>query len=307
VRSYARPPAAAGPVGPAPEATLEHVQVAGDGGIAQLERMPRPARASAVSATGDVPGVPVLWHLKVSNYNEKARWALDFKQVPHVRRAALPGRHRAIARHLTGGSTLPVLIVDGQAIGDSTHIIEALERRYPEPPLYPADSTQRNRALELEEFFDEQLGPYIRLLFLHHALPDAKLLLGAFVPDLRGGTSALARLAFPAIRWGIKAEFQLKPDTVAHAYEKLAEAGTRFRAELQSSGYLVGRAFSVADLTLAALIAPAVAPPQFPYPQPQRGHHLLIQLREALAREGLLYWAVDMYARHRGESAEITA
>jgi hypothetical protein len=30
-------------------------------------------------------------------------------------------------------------------------------------------------------------------------------------------------------------------------------------------------------------------------------------LREALAHEGLLYWAVDMYARHRGESAEITA
>src|SRR5205823_2996625 len=23
--------------------------------------------------------LPVLWHLKVSNYNEKARWALDYK------------------------------------------------------------------------------------------------------------------------------------------------------------------------------------------------------------------------------------
>jgi len=25
----------------------------------------------------DQEDVPVLWHLKVSNYNEKARWALD--------------------------------------------------------------------------------------------------------------------------------------------------------------------------------------------------------------------------------------
>ena len=36
---------------------------------------------------------PVLYHLKVSHYNEKARWALDYKGVPHVRRAAIPGRH----------------------------------------------------------------------------------------------------------------------------------------------------------------------------------------------------------------------
>jgi glutathione S-transferase len=78
---------------------------------------------------------PVLWHLKVSHYNEKARWALDYKGVPHLRRAEVPGAHRKVARELTGGSTFPVLVVDGDAIGDSTQIIEYLETRYPEPPL----------------------------------------------------------------------------------------------------------------------------------------------------------------------------
>src|SRR5881398_849834 len=90
-----------------------------------------------VDATPDT--LPVLWHLKVSNYNEKARWALDFKRVPHVRRAAVPGRHAPIAEELTGGRTFPVLVFDDRAIGDSTRIIEALERRFPDPPLYPAD------------------------------------------------------------------------------------------------------------------------------------------------------------------------
>src|SRR5687767_4386381 len=75
----------------------------------------------------------VLWHLKVSHYNEKARWALDYKRLPHVRRAAVPGRHHKIAEELTGGSTFPVLVLDGEAIGDSTRIIEALERRCPDP------------------------------------------------------------------------------------------------------------------------------------------------------------------------------
>ena len=47
-------------------------------------------------------------------------------------------------------------------------------------------------------------------------------------------------------------------------------AGECFREEIQPSGYLVGDSFTVADLTVAAIVAPAIAPEQFPYPQPQR-------------------------------------
>jgi glutathione S-transferase len=85
----------------------------------------------------------------------------------------------------------------------------------------------------------------------------------------------------------------------------LRAAGECFREELQPSGYLVGGRFTVADLTLAALVAPAVAPEQFPYPQPQRGHELLAPVRDALSECGILDWAHKMYARHRGNSAEI--
>jgi hypothetical protein len=55
---------------------------------------------------------------------------------------------------------------------------------------------------------------------------------------------------------------------------------------------------------VAALLAPAVAPEQFPYPQPQRGHPLLAPLHEALAGPGLLDWTRRIYERHRGRSAE---
>src|SRR3954452_6127113 len=102
---------------------------------------------------------PVLWHLKVSHYNEKARWALDHKRVAHERRAVMPGPHRKLAEKLTGGTTFPVLAFAGHASGDATRIITALERRGPEPPLYPADPGERRRALELEDFCDEHLGP----------------------------------------------------------------------------------------------------------------------------------------------------
>jgi glutathione S-transferase len=244
--------------------------------------------------------IPLLWHLKVSNYNEKARWALDYKGVPHACRAAVPGRHRAIAKRLTSGRTFPVLVLGHEAIGDSTRIIAALERRFPEPALYPADPVARRWALDLEDFFDEELGPYVRLLVVHHMLPNASLTLGAFVPDLARFRRLVARAMFPSVRRRFIADLAITPHSVDLAYEKVRAAGQRFQAELQPSGYLVGDCFTVADLTLAALVAPAVAPEQFPYPQPQRGHPLPgPSARRALRIRGSRLDAADLCAPPR--------
>jgi glutathione S-transferase len=249
--------------------------------------------------------VPVLWHLKVSNYNEKARWALDYKGIRHVRRAAVPGGHVAIAERLTGRRTFPVLVLGNEVVGDSTRIIEALESRFPDPVLYPVDPVARRRALDLEDFFDEELGPHVRLLVVHHMLPSARLTLGAFMPDLGGMRRLLAYAMFPAVRRRFTTALAITPRSVDHAYQKIRAAGERFQAELQPSGYLVGDGFTVADLTLAALVGPAVAPEEFPYPQPQRGHPLLAPLRDALSEHGVLEWTRQIYARHRGPSSEI--
>src|SRR2546423_2363863 len=201
---------------------------------------------------------PVLHHLEASHYNEKVRWALDYKGIPHVRKAAIPGRHGKVARELTGGTTatFPVLVENGYAIGDSSRIIAHLEDRYPSPPLYPKDLEERRRALDLEDFFDEELGPYTRLLLIHHALPDTGLFLRTFVPDSHGPRLALARAQFPLMRPRIRRSFGIDDNAVSHALHKVHVAGERFREELQPNGYLVGDAFSVADLTLASLVAP---------------------------------------------------
>src|SRR3712207_4925516 len=120
----------------------------------------------------------VLRHIPISHYSEKVRWALDWKRIPHRRRAVLGGRHPLVALLLTRGEhqTAPVLTLDGRGIGDSTAIIAELEARFPERPLLPADPAQRDRALALEDWFDETLGPAIRRLAYHEILadPDAR-------------------------------------------------------------------------------------------------------------------------------------
>ncbi len=95
---------------------------------------------------------PVLWQFRGSHFNEKARWALDWKGIPHVRRSLLPGWHVPRVLSLTRQTKVPVLVRDGgEVVADSTRIIERLEAVQPDPPLYPADPAERRRALELEE------------------------------------------------------------------------------------------------------------------------------------------------------------
>jgi len=252
-----------------------------------------------------VDELPVLWHLKVSHYNEKARWALDHKRVPHVRKAIMVGRQAGVAKKLTGGSTTPILVLDGRAIGDSTDIIAALEDEHPDPPLYPADPDQRRRALELEDHFDEELGPYARRLAMHHMLPDAAFFLSAFAPDVHGAQLVAARAAFPAMRAAIRKQFSIDDESVALAFDRLRAAGERRAAEAGPEGYLVGDTFTVADLTLAALLSPLATPPEFPYPQPHRDDARFEPVREALREAGLMDWVREMYARHRPKSAEV--
>ena len=60
-----------------------------------------------------------LWHLDVSHYNEKARWALDHKRIPHVRRAVMAGSQARVAKRLWGGTTVPVMKSPGLVANQS--------------------------------------------------------------------------------------------------------------------------------------------------------------------------------------------
>src|SRR5215813_2136203 len=122
-------------------------------------------RRSAPMAAAN--GVPILWQFRASHFNEKARWALDWKRIGHERRSLLPGPHVPVVLWLTGQRSVPVLQLDGDTVADSTRIIAELERRHPAPPLYPTDAAARRRALELEEYFDDEIGVHVRRAVFH--------------------------------------------------------------------------------------------------------------------------------------------
>jgi len=247
---------------------------------------------------------PTLWQIPVSHYSEKARWALTWKQIDHRRRSPTPGSHMAIALWLTRGSqvTFPVLTVEGRNIGDSTAIIAELEQRRPEPALYPEDTEQRRRALELEDFFDEELGPHSRVLAFHELRRDPDVLRRIVEqtapPPLQRAAAFSTSYArfFTNLRFGAA-----DPAAADRARSKILAAFDRLEAELDAGGgeYLAGDRFSVADLTAASLFYPIVLPEQGPVTTELGVAAGLEEFRRPLKDRPGFLWVEEMFRRHR--------
>ncbi|MGB7279320.1 MAG: glutathione S-transferase family protein [Pseudolabrys sp.] len=248
---------------------------------------------------------PVLWHIPFSHYSEKARWALDYKGIAH-RRRVLGSNYLIRVWRATGQGKLPVLWLDGRAIADSTRIIAALEEHYPEPPLYPREAAARQRALALEDDLDETLGPALRAavvtpLFRHD--PDTAL---------RMLTTGMGSKAYPGLRpllrvfpWFYRFRHKISERNLERDRAVVAAALDRIEHTRQGRAYLVGEAFTVADLTAASLLGPLLQPPEIQYPLQLQLPLYLEDYRTKLLQYPAVQWAAGIYRLHRGHSAEI--
>jgi len=125
--------------------------------------------------------------------------ALQLKAIEYRRVDMPPVAHKAIQKALFGGSTVPGLVLDGEKILGSLHIIRALERKVPEPPLLPSDAKERKSVELAEGWGDEVLQPLVRRV-LWAALMRAP----AAMPSYSEGSNLripapLARLSAPLI------------------------------------------------------------------------------------------------------------
>ncbi|MGH9409764.1 MAG: glutathione S-transferase N-terminal domain-containing protein, partial [Vicinamibacterales bacterium] len=94
----------------------------------------------------------------VSYFSAKVRPALRYKRIPYIELLATPEVYRQIIRPRTGLGFIPVVVTPGdETWQDTSEILDAIEERFPAPPLYPDDVVLRLVAYLFELYADEFL------------------------------------------------------------------------------------------------------------------------------------------------------
>lgn len=94
-----------------------------------------------------------------------ARLMLEHKGIAYKRTDLLPVISKLVLRAAGfPGVTVPALRIDGAKVQGSRPIARELDRRVPEPPLFPSDPARRAAVEEAERFGDEELQHPIRQL-----------------------------------------------------------------------------------------------------------------------------------------------
>ena len=204
--------------------------------------------------------------IPISHYCEKARWALQRVGLPFLEEAHPPVFHMASAWRAGGKRTVPVLVSADGVYNDSTDILQYLDRKAPEAGLYPNEPQARQEAEQLEELFDTVLGPHSRRWVYFHVL-DRTDLLPYLCHGVGAREAALFRTLLPAARLVMRKALKITPEAAERSRVRVQEVFEQVGARLADGRrYLVGDRFGAADLTFAALAAPAILPPEYGSP-----------------------------------------
>jgi len=182
-----------------------------------------------------------------SYFSAKVRPFFRYKRVPYAEIAPTPEVYRDVIRARTGLTFIPVVITpDDQTLQDTSEILDALEQRFPDPPVYPPTAVQRVVAYAIEVYADE----FCVLPAMHYRwdFPESE---AQARRDFAASTGdADSALRFADRMKGMLPILGVQPSTVpaneAHLRDLLDTLSRHFAAH----DFLLGGRMSLADLAL---------------------------------------------------------
>jgi len=227
-----------------------------------------------------------LIHMYASPWAERVRWALNYKGLPYEKQNYQPGVDEEAVKKLTGQAQVPVLLVNGTVIPDSTAILNWLEEYKPQPALMPTSAKDRAQVMMWEELMDGVLGPQARMLIIGHFLRSNE-------PELQQGGRYFAQ------------KYQHSAYAEEHAGLTVERILTILKHALDGRQYLVADAFTRADVTAASMLLLVNPPPDelFLFPASMRPMYT-VPLTSNAAFAQVFAWRDKTYRKHRGEAVK---
>ena len=227
-----------------------------------------------------------LIHMYASPWAERVRWALNYKGLPYEKQNYQPGVDEEAVKKLTGQAQVPVLLVNGTVIPDSTAILNWLEEYKPQPALMPTSAKDRAQVMMWEELMDGVLGPQARMLIIGHFLRSNE-------PELQQGGRYFAQ------------KYQHSAYAEEYAGLTVERILTILKHALDGRQYLVADAFTRADVTAASMLLLVNPPPDelFLFPASMRPMYT-VPLTSNAAFAQVFAWRDKTYRKHRGEAVK---
>lgn len=238
-----------------------------------------------------------LYQFPISHYCEKARWALDYKNLDYRKVNLLPGPHMKKTKKLSGKTQVPVLQENGQVIAGSARIIDYLDQEFAGNPLTPADPALKQQAVDWERFADAKIGSQVRLLVYHIILDYPDIVLPMMSQDGPWYAPVYMKLAYPKLAPKMRQYMKINEQTAASSFNELSATVDSLSQHYAEHEFMLGEQFSRADLTAAALLAPIVMPEGYGLDWPQALPDRLAEFNAQF--EGRLDWVNRLYRGYR--------
>ncbi len=167
--------------------------------------------------------MPKVFGINASPYVRKVRVALAEKGIPYDLDPVIPVNVSDDYRKISPLGKVPAFEDNGRTLSDSSIICAYLERKNPQPPLYPSDAYDYAWALWIEEYADTALAQVV------------------------GPKIFFQRIIGPTF-FNRPTEEEVLTKAVN---EELPPLLTYLESQLNGD-YFVGKAFSIADVSVAA-------------------------------------------------------
>ena len=238
-----------------------------------------------------------LYQFPISHFCEKARWALDYKNLEHKKINLLPGIHVSKAKKMGGKSHVPVLKHNDQTVQGSAKIIDYLDSAFANNNLTPDEHELKQKASEWEHFADNKIGPQVRLVVYHIMLDYPQIMVPIMTQDGPFYGPFLIKKMYPKLQKKMREYMKIDANNAAKFNNELLKSVDDLANHYERHEFMVGDRFSRADLTAAALLAPIVMPEKYGVNWPQEIPDRMLEFSSQF--DGKLEWLKSFYKHYR--------
>jgi glutathione S-transferase len=241
--------------------------------------------------------VSTLYTFTISHFSEKARWGLEFAGVPFEEKVLLPGIHNFTTRRIAPRTSVPILKHDGAYIQGSGAILDYAEEKLGATGLAVPEG-DRPKAKEWEARFDRAFGRGVQTIFYDELLKEPRMVVDLWSQRGPSWAPAFYGAVMPVLKQLVRRSYCPSPERVSRAHDEFRAAYDAADDLLRGRQYLFGDRPTRADITLAALLAPAVRPPEHlvRWPEPPAA---LVTFERELKDRPTWHFVERMYREHR--------